>query len=160
MALKDSLIHLLEERRIATLTTLAEDGLPHTTAVWYLYEDGALYVATNANTSKGRNLRRDPRASICIESREAGREAGVSASGHAELLEGELAASIAHRVNAKYLTDEALDHPVVGPAFIDMSNLVIRLRPERWISWDMAELGGQLFGDDVDETRFFKPLLT
>ena len=163
MALKESLVHLLEERRIGTLTTMGEDGLFHTTAVWYLYEDGALYVATSANTSKGRNLKRDSRVSICIESREAGKEAGVSASGHAELIEGEEAMPLALRVNGKYLTDEALEHPKIRTAFVDMSDLVIRLRPEHWISWDMETMAEQLFGGemgDIDEARFFRPVQT
>ena len=159
MTFNSSLAHLLDERRIATMTTFSSDGLPHVTAVWYLYEDGALYVATNADTSKGRNLRRDPRMALCIESREAGREAGLSACGEATLLEGASAAPIAHQINAKYLTEAAFEHPLVGPAFEEMSNLVIRLVPKRWISWDMAALGQQLFGDAVDESLYFKPLL-
>jgi PPOX class probable F420-dependent enzyme len=155
----ERLQHLLEERRIATLTTFSPDGLPHVTAVWFLYEDGALYIATGSNTGKGRNLQRDARLALCIESREPGREAGLSACGHAELLQGEEAAPYALRVNAKYLTEAALEHPKVGPFFVDMSDLVIRLKPERWISWDMAALGDQLFGAEVDEAEFFKPLL-
>jgi PPOX class probable F420-dependent enzyme len=159
MALNESLAHLLDERRIATITTYSADGLPHVTAVWFLYENGALHIATNTNASKARNLRRDPRMAICIESRQAGREAGLSACGEAELLVGESAAPLARRINAKYLTGAAFDHPLVGPAFEQMSDLVIRLTPKRWISWDMAALGEQLFGDAVDETEFFRPLL-
>ena len=90
MAFNTKLAHLLDERRIVTLTTLAEDGMPHVTAVWFLWEDGAMYIATGAATSKASNLARDPRIAVCIESREAGREQGMSASGHAELLSGEV----------------------------------------------------------------------
>jgi len=158
VAFDESLAHLLEERRIATLTTYSEDGLPHVTAVWYLYEDGAIYIATDTNTSKGKNLQRDPRMAICIESREGGREAGLSACGVAQLLTGDEAAPIALRLNAKYLTDEAMAHPVVGAFFIESSNLVIKLEPRRWISWDMAALGEQVFGCHIEEAEFFKPL--
>ena len=165
MALKPSLEHRLDERRISTLTTFSADGLPHVTAVWFLYEDGALYVATSVQTSKGRNLQRDPRAALCIESRAPGQENGISACGEVELLTGEAAAPIAQRLNAKYLTQAALDHPVVGPSFMAMSDLVVKLVPERWISWDMAELGAELFGDpsaeisEENEADFFHPTL-
>ncbi len=159
MAFNESLAHLLDERRIATLTTFSEDGMPHVTAVWYLWEDGALYIATSQRASKGKNLARDPRMALCIESREDGRESGMSASGKAELLTGEAAAPLAHRVNAKYLTQAALDHPAIGPAFIDMSDLVVKLVPEKWISWDMAALGEELFGEGVDEAEYFHPTL-
>ena len=159
--MKKQLEHLLEERRIGTLTTYSEDGMPHVTAVWYLYEEGALYIATSLTTGKGRNLQRDPRMALCIESREAGKESGMTAVGHAELITGADALPLARRINGKYLTDEALAHPVLGPAFVDMSDLVIRLTPERWISWDMAEMGELLFaGSDepIDEARYFKPI--
>ena len=86
MAFNESLSHLLNERRIATLTTFSENGMPHVTAVWFLWQDGALYIATSHHTGKGRNLLRDARMALCIESREDGRESGMSASGEAELL--------------------------------------------------------------------------
>ncbi len=165
MALKPSLEHLLDERRIATMTTYDADGLPHVTAVWFLWEDGALYVNTSAQTSKGRNLLRDPRTAICIDSRELGKEAGISACGTAELLTGEAAAQIAPRVNGKYLTDKAMQDPVMGPAFEAMSDLVVKLVPERWISWDMEALGEEMFaafdGDDAEfnEADYFHPVL-
>jgi hypothetical protein len=128
------------------------------TAVWFLHEGGSLYVATGSNTSKARNLIRDPRAALCIESRAAGREAGLSACGTVNLLHGDAAAPIARRINEKYLTDAALAHPVVGPAFESMSDVVVQLKPERWIAWDMGELGAQLFeGAEVDEAEFFRP---
>lgn len=158
MASRESLAHLLDERRIATLTTYSQDGLPHVTAVWFLHSEGNLYVATGSTTGKARNLRRDPRAALCIESRTAGREAGLSACGEVTLLQGEAAVPIARRVNEKYLTDVALADPVVGPAFEGMSDVVIQLTPERWIAWDMGEVGEQLFaGRNVDAAAFFRP---
>ena len=93
-----------------------------------------------------------------LESRAAGREAGLSASGPVTLLQGEAASPIARRVNEKYLTEVALADPVVGPAFESMSDVVIQLTPARWIAWDMGEVGEQLFaGRDVDEAAFFLP---
>ena len=159
MAFNESLSHLLQERRIATLTTFAENGMPHVTAVWFLWQDRALYIATSRHTGKGRNLSRDPRMALCIESREDGREAGLSASGRAELLTGDIAASLARQINGKYLTPKAMEHPVVGPAFVDMSDLVVKLEPEKWISWDMAALGEELFTPDMDTAEYFYPTL-
>jgi hypothetical protein len=127
--------------------------------VWFLYEDEAIYITTNQQASKARNLARDPRMAVCVESREDARESGMSACGTAELLTGEAAAPIASRINAKYLTEAALEHPVIGPAFQGMSDVVIKLVPDRWISWDMEALGAELFGADVDESRYFKPTL-
>ncbi len=159
MAFNEALSHLLDERRIAALTTFDADGLPHVTAVWFLWQDGALYIATGGHTGKGRNLSRDSRMALSIESREDGRESGMSASGRAELLTGDAAAPVARQINGKYLTAKAMAHPVVGPAFIGMSDLVIKLVPEKWISWDMAALGEQLFTPDMNPEEFFYPTL-
>jgi hypothetical protein len=129
------------------------------TAVWFLWEDRALYIATGQSTTKGRNLAADQRMALCIESREPGREAGMSASGRAELVTGEAAVPIARRINAKYLTPAAMEHPVVGPAFAAMADLVVRLTPEKWISWDMGALGEQLLGPDAQTELYFQPTL-
>ena len=43
---------LLRGRHIATLATENADGSMHLTAVWYLFEDGALFVATSTKTRK------------------------------------------------------------------------------------------------------------
>ena len=159
MAFNESLSHLLDERRIATLTTFQEDGMPHVTAVWFLWQDGALYIATSSQTGKGRNLSRDPRMALCIESREDGQESGLSASGQAELLTGDSAATLAKQINGKYLTPKAMEHPVVGAAFVGMSDLIVKLVPEKWISWDMEAMGEELFTPDMDPAEFFYPTL-
>ena len=83
----------------------------------------------------------------------------MSASGHAELLTGDAAAPLAKQINSKYLTPEAMEHPVVGPAFVGMSDLVVKLVPEKWVSWDMAAMGAELFTPDMDVESFFYPTL-
>ena len=81
----------------------------------------------------------------------------MTASGRAELITGPEAVPLARRVNGKYLTPAALAHPALAPAFEAMSDLVIRLVPERWISWDMNEVGEAMMGPDADPSEFFQP---
>ena len=56
----------LEERHVATIVTLNHDGSPHVAPVWYEYEDGQLRIITAASAVKVKNIRRDPRVSVCI----------------------------------------------------------------------------------------------
>jgi hypothetical protein len=50
------------------LATVRADGRPHVAPVWYaLDEDGSILFNTGESTVKGRNLRRDPRASLCVD---------------------------------------------------------------------------------------------
>jgi PPOX class probable F420-dependent enzyme len=55
---------------VAILTTLRPDGSPHLAPIWYEYADGVFYFWTAANSVKVRNLRRQPRAVVCVASHE------------------------------------------------------------------------------------------
>ena len=57
----------LRGRHIAVVTTINPDGTPLQTPVWYLYRDGLIVVRTNSLSAKVRNIRRDPRVSVCIQ---------------------------------------------------------------------------------------------
>jgi len=57
----------LQERRHAVLATNRLDGPPQLSPVWYLYRDGNMFAGISPNSAKGRNLRRDPRVSVCVD---------------------------------------------------------------------------------------------
>ncbi|GIV76680.1 MAG: pyridoxamine 5'-phosphate oxidase [Litorilinea sp.] len=57
----------LQAPRNAIVATNAGDGPPQVSPVWYLYEGGRLYISTSSRTAKVRNLRRDPRVTICVD---------------------------------------------------------------------------------------------
>src|ERR1700744_3958715 len=53
--------------RTAKLATTMRDGSPHVMPVWFVLEGDALVFNTGADTVKGRNLTRDPRASLLVD---------------------------------------------------------------------------------------------
>ena len=53
--------------RTGTQATVRADGRPHVAAVWFLLDGDDVVFMTGAGTIKGRNLRRDPRASIFVD---------------------------------------------------------------------------------------------
>jgi len=67
MVLSNGARHFLEERRFAVLATLQPDGSPLLTVVWYLLRNDHVLMYTAGGLQKERNLRRDQRASICVE---------------------------------------------------------------------------------------------
>lgn len=73
MSFDEWLAFLQDPVRPGMLATVRPDGRPHLVPVWYEIElaDGAdmptLLFNTGADTVKGRNLRRDGRASLCVQ---------------------------------------------------------------------------------------------
>ena len=77
----------LAGRHVAVLVTIAPDGRPVPTPIWYLYRDGLFYFRTAGNAVKTENIRRDPRVSICIQDERPPYKA-VIVQGTAEIREG------------------------------------------------------------------------
>jgi PPOX class probable F420-dependent enzyme len=58
---------LLDPVRPGVLSTVRADGRPHAAPVWYDLDGDDVVFNTGEGTVKGRNLRRDPRASLCVQ---------------------------------------------------------------------------------------------
>jgi PPOX class probable F420-dependent enzyme len=98
----------LTAQRNAIVATLKRDGMPQLSPVWYLYDQGTLYVSIRTETAKYHNLKRDPRLSICIDGG-PGDFRSVTAYGTADLIEpGEARqAELRRWVIGRYHADEA-----------------------------------------------------
>ncbi len=57
----------LRGRHVAVLTTINANGTPLQTPIWYLCQDGLIYIRTSSHSAKARNIRRDPRVSLCAQ---------------------------------------------------------------------------------------------
>lgn len=57
----------LAGRHVAVLATLGPDGQPVLTPIWYLYQDGLLYMRTGVESIKAGNVRRDQRVTVCVQ---------------------------------------------------------------------------------------------
>lgn len=63
----ESLTDLLHGANTAVLSTVGADGLPQSTAVWYLVgDDGVLRTSITTDRQKYRNLVRHPKATLFI----------------------------------------------------------------------------------------------
>jgi len=58
---------LSEGTRTGKLATVRADGRPHVAPVWFVLDGDELIFNTAANSVKGRGLRADPRAALCVD---------------------------------------------------------------------------------------------
>ena len=58
----------LDAERVITVATVGRDGWPHLMPLWYVLRDGECWAWTYAKSQKVRNLERDARCTLQIES--------------------------------------------------------------------------------------------
>jgi PPOX class probable F420-dependent enzyme len=61
---------LLDERRTVVCATNGHDGFPHLMPLWYVVRAGTIWAWTYAKSQKVRNLERDPRCTLQVETGE------------------------------------------------------------------------------------------
>ena len=128
--MEDQVLKFLEADRHAILATKGRRGAPQLTPVWYVFEDGVLYVSAQTSTVKVKNLRRDPTVSVCIDGGR-GDARYVVLSGKAELIEpGESQRELRRRIIRHYHADEEAAERYYETISHTVS-VVIVLRPER-----------------------------
>jgi PPOX class probable F420-dependent enzyme len=66
-SLSEAARQFLSDKRFAVLATINRDGTPQQSVVWYDLRDGVILMNTRRGRLKDRNLRRNPRCSICID---------------------------------------------------------------------------------------------
>ncbi len=65
----DEIRAYLSESKTAILASNGHDGFPHTMPMWFSVDDeGAICMTTFAKSQKVKNLQRDPRCTLLVES--------------------------------------------------------------------------------------------
>jgi PPOX class probable F420-dependent enzyme len=140
------LLELLDSERVAVVTSIGPRGWPHSMPLWFVPRDGEVWIWTYAKSQKVRNLERDPRATILVETgHEYGelRGAMIEAEGeiHRDL---DTVLGFAEELTIRYA--EGISS-VEGDARAGLEaqapkRVAIRFRAVRTASWDHRKLGG------------------
>jgi PPOX class probable F420-dependent enzyme len=118
--LSDAAFELLGSAAVATIATINEDGSPHLSSAWIGLEDGELVFGTLPDQRKLRNLRRDPRISIQVQSdriNDWGLREYLIIDGTARITEGgaaELLQTLARTYLGPDVVFPAMPHPPPG----------------------------------------------
>jgi PPOX class probable F420-dependent enzyme len=125
------LLDFLQARHQALLVTTRADGSPQLSPVTFGVDaEGRLVVSTYPQRAKVHNLRRDPRASVCVLS-EHFNDPYVQIDGRAEVLD--LPAALEPLVEYyRYISGEHPDWAEYRAAMVRQGKCLIRIDIERW----------------------------
>ena len=137
---------LIESERVVVVSSLGPRGWPHVMPLWYVPRDGEIWIWTYAKSQKVKNLERDPRATLLIETgREYTELRGVQVEAEAELIRdvGPVV-EFAKELTIRY--GEGIES-VEGDAAAALEaqapkRVAIHFHPRRVASWDHRKLGG------------------
>jgi len=134
----------LTEKRIGRLASNRDDGWPHVTPIWYVWEDGRFYLSLGRSRRHLRNIARDPHMTLCVD--EDPRMTDLTKSprsvvcfGLAKLVEDEQAVrEVTEKVELRYLPAEAR-----GPELDELlwfeGRTAVEITPVRWLAWDQSK---------------------
>jgi PPOX class probable F420-dependent enzyme len=130
------------ERKKCALATIDKDGFPHVVAMNYFAKDGAFFMTSYGKAQKVLNVRRNPKVALMMEAGDAYSELrGVMIRGRCEVLEGQAAVEAAFASRADAQANPAPVQP--GAVASAPKRVVLKIVPEKVISWDHTKLGGR-----------------
>jgi PPOX class probable F420-dependent enzyme len=143
---EEELGELLAGERVVVVSSLGPRGWPHSIPMWFVPRDGGIWIWTYAKSQKVRNLERDPRATLLVETgHEYGELRGAMIEAEAEVhRDSETVIGFAEDLTLRYA--EGISS-VDGDAKAALEaqapkRVAIRFRPVRTATWDHRKLGG------------------
>jgi PPOX class probable F420-dependent enzyme len=137
---------LLNAERVVVVASMGTRGRPHLMPLWYVPRDGDVWIYTYGKSQKVRNLERDPRATLLIETgHEYSELRGVQIEATAELHRDiETVFDLAKELTLRYADGFTSIEGDMATALEAQARkrVAIRFRAERVASWDHRKLGG------------------
>jgi PPOX class probable F420-dependent enzyme len=136
---------LIESERIVVVSTIGPRGWPHSMPLWYVPRDGEIWIYTYAKSQKVKNLGRDPRATLLVETgHEYAELRGVEIEAEAEIhRDHDTVFELAMDLTARYTAGAQVGADAAAALRSQARKRVaIRFEARRIASWDHRKLGG------------------
>ena len=138
----------LRQQKTLIIVSNGKDGYPHPMPMWFHTDDeGCLYCATFRKAQKVLNWRRDPKASLLVESGEKYAELkSLVIHATTEIIDDFDAvcdALVNITTKGRQVTPEQADAIRAQVGGTAAKRVLLKFKPERYVSWDHAKLGGK-----------------
>ena len=142
---EDEQRELLVSERVVVVSSIGASGWPHSMPLWYVLRGTEIWIYTYAKSQKVKNLERDPRATLLVETgHEYGELRGVQIEAEAEIHRDlELVYEVGKELSIRYSGVASIE-PDAAEALKAQARkrVAIRFEPRRTASWDHRKLGG------------------
>jgi PPOX class probable F420-dependent enzyme len=137
---------LLATERVVVVSSHGPRGWPHMMPLWYVLRDCEIWVWTYAKSQKVKNLERDPRATLLVETGvEYGELRGVMIEADAELIrDTDEIVEFGKELTIRYSGGIESVEGDAAAALVAQApkRVAIHFHPRRVASWDHRKLGG------------------
>ncbi len=133
----DEIDTFLSAPRLARLSTINPDGTPHTLPIWYAWHGGEVLVSTQTIQRKVRNVQRDPRVTVLVDSDRMPYR-GVMIYGEATL-EPDDAAARRVDIFERYFGDRDAAAAYAEQLARKWEPVIMRITPTEMISFDYTK---------------------
>jgi hypothetical protein len=137
----DEVDAFLAEQRTCRVATVGRNG-PHATPLWFVWQDGALWLTSLSRSQRWTDLQNDPRVAVVVDAGEAyGELRGVELRGRVEVV-GEVPRTGEPVPDLDSPEQAFADRYTDGAIVRDGRHAWLRLVPEKITSWDFRKLDG------------------
>ena len=124
----------LKKQKILHLATIDKTGMPHIVPVWYMYSAKKIYVGTNTNSQKAKNVKLHKKLCFCVD---IGINApdifGVMGRGNAKLIKDDTTVSkLAKKILLRYF--KSLNNKS-AKEILDDTDCIIEIMPKKYSVW-------------------------
>jgi nitroimidazol reductase NimA-like FMN-containing flavoprotein (pyridoxamine 5'-phosphate oxidase superfamily) len=125
----------LKTQKILRLCTIDKNKFPHITPVWYSYSGKKIYIGTDTNSQKIKNLQKNNHVSFCVDVGVNSPDIyGVMGKGLANIiLEMPKTKIIAKKILLKYF--KTLENKS-AKKLLDDTDCIIEIIPEKFSVWN------------------------
>ena len=144
---EEEISEYLMKSRTMILVSNGKDGYPHAMPMWYAIDDKkCIYMTTFRKSQKVKNLRKDPKAALLIESGDAYQELkSLIIYTNVELIEEvEAVKDILEQIALQRgdMQENANEDIREGMLKTAEKRIGMKFKPKRIVSWDHSKLGG------------------